>query len=224
MIRVSKKLAFGGALEVVPGDGAQFQSPESQLISSRRPAVGALLGGHFNAFEVGAFGLDGAAQVSLHWLPVDVSRAPGPLGSTPGSTVATETTVIPGVAVTLIPRVTTRVGTFFAGVQAHSNADIEARGVRVNMGATTVTDDLGSTRELLGQVGLGYSITFGAIGFTAQAWLPFSAARFGYVPWVGFSLRAALGKRPAEQPRPPVDPPPREQPDTPTGPPPLPPL
>jgi len=211
MIRVSPKFSFGGQLQYISSSGAQFRNAESAAIAATGDAFGMMLAGHFTAFEVSGFGLDGAVQVSVHGLPVSLGSAPGPLGSTPSKAFLSTATLIPGVAVTLVPRFTGRYGTVFAGIGAHTNADIEARGLRITQGTgVVVADDTGSMRELLGQTGVGYSYTFPfGLGLAAQVWLPIGAGRFGYGPTLTVALHGAFGappRKPAERAPPPAQP------------------
>lgn len=235
MVRVSKQFAFGGALQLIPGSGTQFANSTGSTIGGHRDGYGLLLAGHFSTFDVKGFGIDGAIQASLHGLPVSINRGPGPLSTTAGSIISEVTTLIPGLALTVVPRYSTRYGTIFVGGQLHTNADIEARGVRVNTGARVV-DDSGSVRAVLGQVGLGYSVTFGpGVGLSAQLWLPLGAQRFGYGPSLSVGAHVAFGQPPNARtpslpvpPAPPVEhfqgPPPPPLPDAPGQPLPPPPL
>lgn len=213
MIRITPKFSFGGQFQYISSAGAQFRNADSAAIAATGDALGLMLAGHFTAFEAGGFGIDGAVQLSVHGLPVSLGSAPGPLGSSPSKAFMSTVTLIPGVAVTLVPRFTTRFGTVFLGLGAHTNADIEARGLRITEGTGVVSDDTGSMRELLGQTGLGYSYTFPfGLGVAAQVWLPIGAGRFGYGPTLTVALHGAFGAPPTtpahRAPRPqPVGPP-----------------
>lgn len=199
MIRVSPKFSFGGQFQYISSANAQFRNADSAAIAAKSDALGLMLAGHFTAFESGAFGIDGAVQLSAHTLPVDLGSAPGPLGSTPSKAFSSNITLVPGVAVTLVPRFTTRSGTVFVGLGAHTNADIEARGLRITQAGTVVADDTGGLREILGQTGVGYSYTFPfGLGLAAQVWLPIGAARFGYGPTLTVALHGAFGAPPAK--------------------------
>jgi hypothetical protein len=209
MVRVSPRFAFGGQLQYVSPGGAQYKNAGSGAVAPSTGALGLQLGGHFTAFEHAWFAIDGAVQLSLHGLPVSVGSAPGPLGTSPSTPVAAGVTLIPGVAVTVLPRVTTRAGVFFVGLGAHTNADIDARGLRITTSTSAVQDDLGSLREVLGQVGLGYAHTFDVgLGLQAQAWVPLGGAGFGAVPTVTVSVFGAFGRPPVARPEPRAPPPP----------------
>lgn len=211
MIRITPKFSFGGQFQYISAAGAQFRNADSAAAAGNNDALGVMLAGHFTAFEAGGFGIDGAVQVSVHGLPVSLGSAPGPLGSSPSKAFLSTVTLIPGVAVTLLPRFTGRFGTVFAGLGAHTNADIEARGLRVTQANGVLTDDTGSMRELLGQAGVGYSHTFPfGLGLGVQVWLPIGAGRFGYGPTLTVALHGAFGAppvvraAPAPRPRPPA--------------------
>lgn len=226
MIRVSPKFSFGGAVEYIPAAGAQFRNTSSGAIAGRSSdAFGVVLAGHFATFDVDGFGVDGAVQVSLHGLPVSLGNAAGPLGNQPTNAFATSVTAVPGLAVTLLPRFTGRYGTLFAGLGAHTNADIEARGLRILEAGRVVADDEGGLREIFGQVGAGYSVTFPfGGGLSAQLWLPLGADRIGYGPTLTVALHVGFGAPPAPRPPPRSLPSPFPADDLDDGPPPPPPL
>lgn len=199
MIRITPGFSFGGQLQYISSSRAQFRNTDSASIAATGDALGLILAGHFATFEVGGFGVDGAVQLSVHGLPVSLGSAPGPLGSAPSKAFMSTATLVPGVAVTLVPRFTGRYGTLFAGIGAHTNADIDARGLRITEGTGAVVDDTGGMREILGQTGLGYSYTapFG-LGLSAQVWLPLGAGRFGYGPTLTVAVHGAFGEPPAK--------------------------
>lgn len=214
MIRITPKFSFGGQFQYISASGAQFRNADSAAAAGNSDALGVMLAGHFTAFEAGGFGIDGAVQLSVHGLPVSLGSAPGPLGSTPSKAFMSTVTLIPGVGVTLVPRFTSQFGTVFAGLGAHTNADIEARGLRVTQGTGVLADDTGSMRELLGQAGVGYSHTFPfGLGLGVQVWLPIGAGRFGYGPTLTVALHGAFGAPPVE--RAPPAPRPRPRPPEP---------
>ncbi|MBM4784185.1 MAG: hypothetical protein GQE15_41475 [Archangiaceae bacterium] len=199
MLRISPRFSFGGQFQYISSSGVQFRNADSAASAVLSDALGLMLAGHFTAFEVGGFGIDGAVQLSMHGLPVSLGSGPGPLGSSPSKAFMGTVTLIPGVAVTLVPRFSGRYGTVFAGLGAHTNADIQARGLRVTQGTGVLADDTGSMREILGQTGIGYSYTapFG-LGVAAQVWLPIGAGRFGYGPTLTVALHGAFGAPPAK--------------------------
>lgn len=179
----------------VPYIGANSRS---QPLSNSRDAFGFTLGTHFSTFDVKGFGVDGAVQVSIHSLPVSINESSGALSRIPGDPISEVRTPMPGFAATVLPRFTGAFGTFFAGLQVQSNADIEARGVRVTTG-NQVADDYGSL-VVLGQVGTGYAVTFGpGVGLTAQVWLPLGGEQFGYGPSLNVGLHIAIGKSPPQR-------------------------
>lgn len=212
MIRISPKFAFGGAVQVISGEGARYANAQSGLVASPTAGFGVVVATHFTTFELGGFGLDGAAQLSLHGLPVSIGAAPGPLSTTPSSSFANTSTPVPGLALMVLPRFTGRYGTVYAGLGAHTNADIDARGIRVTESGRVLADDVGGLRTILGQAGVGYSVTFPfGGGLSVQAFVPIGAGRFGYLPTFTFSLHGAFGAPPPVKrpPRPPT-PTPRE--------------
>lgn len=210
MIRISPKFAFGGAVQVISGDGARYANVQSGLVASPTAGFGVVLATHFTTFELGGFGLDGAAQLSLHGLPVSIGAAPGPLSTTPSSSFANTSTPVPGLALMVLPRFTGRYGTVYAGLGAHTNADIDARGIRVTEAGRVLADDVGGLRTILGQAGVGYSVTFPfGGGLSVQAFVPLGAGRFGYLPTFTVSLHGAFGAPPPVK-RPPPTPLPLE--------------
>ena len=223
MIRVSPKFAFGGAVQFIPGAGSRYANAQSAQVASSSDGFGVVLAGHFSTFELGGFGLDGAVQLSLHGLPVSIGSAPGPLGSAPATAFSNSSTPVPGVAVMLLPRLTGRYGTVYAGLGAHTNADIDARGLRTTNSGTVITDDAGGLRAILGQAGVGYSVTFPfGGGFQLQAFVPLGAGRFGYLPTFTMSLHVAFGAPPpSAKPAPAAPAPAPTARDVPPPPPPL---
>lgn len=220
MIRVSPKFAFGGAVQFIPGGGARYANAQSALVASASDGFGVVIAGHFSTFDLGGFGVDGAVQLSLHGLPVSIGSAPGPLNSAPATAFANTSTPVPGLALMMLPRLTGRYGTVYAGLGAHTNADIDARGLRVTESGRVVADDEGGLRAVLGQAGVGYSVTFPfGGGLSVQAFVPLGAGRFGYLPTFTFSLHGAFGAPPpAVKPRP-LEPAPLEVPALPPAPP-----
>ncbi|MDP3238352.1 MAG: hypothetical protein Q8N26_36500 [Myxococcales bacterium] len=197
MIRISRKFAFGGAVQVISGDRAHYANAQSGLVASPTAGFGVVVATHFTTFELGGFGLDGAAQLSLHGLPVSIGAAPGPLSTTPSSSFANTSTPVPGLALMVLPRFTGRYGTLYAGLGVHTNADIDARGIRVTGSGRVLADDVGGLRALLGQAGVGYSVTFPfGGGLSVQAFVPIGAGRFGYLPTFTVSLHGAFGAPP----------------------------
>ncbi|MBL8933129.1 MAG: hypothetical protein JNM69_01170 [Archangium sp.] len=199
MLRITPRVSVGGQFQYISSSGVQFRNADSASSAVLSDALGLLLACHFTGYEVGGFGIDGAVQLSMYGLPVSLGSGPGPLGSAPSKAFVGTVTLIPGVAATLVPRFSGRFGTVFVGLGAHTNADIQARGLRVTQGTGVLSDDTGSMREILGQTGVGYSYTFPfGLGLAAQVWLPLGAARFGYGPTLTVALHGAFGAPPAK--------------------------
>jgi hypothetical protein len=211
MIRVSPKFAFGGAVQFIPGAGSRYANAQSAVVAGSSDGFGVVIAGHVSPFDLGGFGIDGAIQLSLHGLPVSIGSAPGPLNSAPAVAFSNTSTPVPGLALMVLPRLTGRYGTVYAGLGAHTNADIDARGLRVTNSGTVVSDDAGGLRAILGQAGVGYSVTFPfGGGLAVQAFVPIGAGRFGYLPTFTLSLHGAFGAPPPAAKPPPPKPAPTE--------------
>ncbi|MDP1918537.1 MAG: hypothetical protein Q8L14_19975 [Myxococcales bacterium] len=130
------------------------------------------------------------------------------MSTTPSASFANTSTPVPGLALMVLPRFTGRYGTVSAGLGAHTNADIDARGIRVTESGRVLADDVGGLRTILGQAGVGYSVTFPfGGGLSVQAFVPLGAGRFGYLPTFTFSLHGAFGAPPpVRRPPPPATP------------------
>lgn len=223
MVRASRGFAVGLRVESAFAELAHYRNPDSAGLAPTTGSFGVSLAVHASLFDVDGFGLDLAGQASVHFLPLSIGLAPGPLGIPATGGLASGVTPVPGFLFAAVPRYSGRHGTVFVTGGAFSSPDIAARGLRVVEDGRVTSDDTGGPRHVFAQVGLGYAVTFDALVLGAQLQVPLGGAALGLLPsgqlTVGVLFGRTVEPTPGPSPRPPAAPAPRAP--TPPPPPPL---
>lgn len=201
MFRINRYVALGGAFELGSGSRAAYPATLQPPVEAEW-FCGFKTGVHTTLFQRGIFGLDATTTVSLHLAPVVIGAVSQPLGSQ--QVIAKGVGVIPGIAGALLPRLTGRWGTVFAGISAASTAYVERQGV-VSVDARGAPLNFGGVGGVAGvadaplvMAGAGYAKVFSnGVGVTAQVWAPVTERPVGYRPMFGLSLSYAWQPAPA---------------------------
>ena len=200
MVRVHHRVAVGGSIHGASATGATTHSEKnSSLFADPRPTAGVTAAAHVTIFEKGPAALDGALQLSLDGMPRVTA---GSIASVP----TRDLLLIPGVMVSLVPRLTGWWGSAFVSATLHSNADIGA-GEWEYTGPSVDPIGTGGASTFLAHVGIGYAKTFPfGLGLSVQAVFPLGA-RLNFGPMLSMGLHWAFIE-PEARPAPPLSPPP----------------